>query len=75
MSGFYSLKDTTTPVYVVLVSFVFNVIILIGPLNHAWGGLALTTSLSATLNAGLLFVILRRKLGKFGGGALSSALP
>jgi len=59
--GFYARQDTRTPVRIgiiaMLSNMVFNVI-LIFPLAHA--GLALATSLSAFLNAGLLFHHLRR---------------
>jgi putative peptidoglycan lipid II flippase len=68
VSVFYSLKDTTTPVLVGLVTFFFNIImcfILMGPLKH--GGLALATSLSATLNFVCLLAVLRRRFGKYEG--------
>jgi putative peptidoglycan lipid II flippase len=68
VSVFYSLKDTTTPVLVALGSFFFNIImclVLMGPLRH--GGLALATSLSATLNFVCLLAVLRHRYGRFGG--------
>ncbi len=75
-SVFYSLKDTATPVYVALVSFVVNVVLcfaLIKPLGH--GGLALATSLSSAVNAVFLLVVLRKRFGRFDGrGIFSSAL-
>ncbi len=75
-SVFYSLKDTATPVWVALISFVFNVILcfaLVGPLGH--GGLALATSLSSIVNVAALFIVLRRKFGRFGGrNILSSSI-
>lgn len=59
--GFYGRQDTKTPVriaiYAMLTNMVFN-IILVFPLAHA--GLALATTLSACLNASLLFRGLRR---------------
>lgn len=67
-SVFYSIKDTATPVFIALISFFFNVVMcfaLVGPLEH--GGLALATSLSALLNAVMLFVVLRYRFGSFGG--------
>lgn len=72
VSVFYSLKDTTTPVLVALGSFFFNIImclVLMGPLGH--GGLALATSLSATLNLVCLLIILRRRYGRFGGRSVA----
>lgn len=70
-SVFYSIKDTATPVYAALAAFIVNVILCItltGPLGH--GGLALATTLSSTVNAALLLVILRRKLGHFQGKSI-----
>ncbi|MGZ8228555.1 MAG: murein biosynthesis integral membrane protein MurJ, partial [Burkholderiales bacterium] len=59
--GFYGRQNIKTPVKVAIVSLVatqaFN-LILIWPLRHA--GLALAISLGACVNAGLLFVLLRR---------------
>ena len=61
-SGFFSRQDTLSPVKIGVVAMLSNVILnllLVGPLAHA--GLALATSLSAFINAGLLFFLLRRK--------------
>lgn len=58
--GFYSRQDTKTPVRIAVIAMVANMvmnIILVFPLAHA--GLALATSLSATLNAFLLYRGLR----------------
>lgn len=60
-SGFFSRQDTKTPVKIGVVAMLSNIILnllLVGPLAHA--GLALATSLSAFLNAGLLFWFLRK---------------
>ncbi len=65
VSSFYSLKDTLTPVKVASFSVVINIIlniILMYPLKI--GGLALATSISATINFLLLYYILRRKIGE-----------
>jgi putative peptidoglycan lipid II flippase len=63
-SGFYARQDIKTPVKIAVVAIITNMIlnaILIFPLKHA--GLALATSITAFLNAGLLgFVLLRRKI-------------
>lgn len=59
--GYYSRQDTRTPVRIAVIAMLANMvmnIILVFPLAHA--GLALATSLSATLNAFLLFRGLRR---------------
>ena len=60
--GFYSRQDTKTPVKIAMVAMVTNIVlnlILVFPLAHA--GLALATTLSATLNAGLLFYFLKKQ--------------
>ena len=61
---FYSMKDTMTPVKVASVSVVLNIalnLILMWPLKI--GGLALATSISATVNFVILFMLLRKRLG------------
>jgi putative peptidoglycan lipid II flippase len=60
--GFYARQDTKTPVRFAVIAMVSNMVlnlILVFPLAHA--GLALATTLSATLNAGLLFSGLLRE--------------
>lgn len=63
-SGFYARQNIKTPVKIAIVAVVTNIIcnaILIFPLAHA--GLALSTSIAAFVNAGLLlFVLLKKKL-------------
>jgi len=59
--GFYARQDTATPVRVGVIAMVANMgfnLALIVPLQHV--GLALATTLSAMVNAGLLFYLLRR---------------
>jgi len=62
-SGFYSQQNTKTPVKIAIIAMLSNIVldvILIFPLKHA--GLALATSLTSTLNAGLLgWTLLRHK--------------
>jgi len=58
--GFYARQDTKTPVKIGIIAMVANVglnLIFVWPLAHA--GLALATSLSAFINAGLLLRALR----------------
>ncbi|MBU5614958.1 murein biosynthesis integral membrane protein MurJ [Geomonas azotofigens] len=72
--AFYALKDTKTPVVIAFVAFLLNLffsLILMGPLQH--GGLALASSLSALGNMLLLLWFLRKKIGPFGGRAISVA--
>lgn len=59
--GYFSRQDTKTPVRIAVWAMVANMVlnlILVWPLKHA--GLALATSLSSFLNAGLLFAGLYR---------------
>ena len=60
--GYFARKDTRTPVKIGIVAMVANMVfnlMLVFPLAHA--GLALATSLSAWLNAGLLWLGLLRR--------------
>lgn len=60
--GFYARQDTRTPVRIAIIAMFANMVlnaILIFPLAHA--GLALATSLSAWVNAALLFFTLKRQ--------------
>ena len=60
--GFFARQDMRTPVRIGIIAMVANMVlnvILVFPLAHA--GLALATALSATLNAALLFRMLRRE--------------
>lgn len=60
--GFFARKDTKTPVRFSLIAIGVNVVlnvILMFPLAHV--GLALATALSAWVNAGLLYLALRRR--------------
>jgi putative peptidoglycan lipid II flippase len=60
--GFYARQDTKTPVKIAVIAMATNMvlnIILVFPLAHA--GLALATTLSASLNALLLYLGLRRE--------------
>ena len=59
--GFYARQDTKTPMRIGVVALVVNILLsllLVIPLKHV--GLALAISLSAFVNAGLLFITLRR---------------
>ncbi|MFK8067830.1 MAG: murein biosynthesis integral membrane protein MurJ [Gammaproteobacteria bacterium] len=60
--GYYSRQDTKTPVRIGIIAMVSNMIlnvIFVFPLAHA--GLALATSISAFINAGLLYRGLRKQ--------------
>jgi putative peptidoglycan lipid II flippase len=65
---YFSIQDTVTPMLLGIGAVVVNIalnFLLIGPLAH--GGLALSTSLGALFAMVFLFVVLRRRLGGFGG--------
>lgn len=67
-SIFYSLKDTVTPVWIAFVALISNVVfcvMLVGSLKH--GGLALAPSLASFVNMFALFIMLRKRFGKFDG--------
>ena len=62
--GFFARKDTTSPVVIAAISVVLNLILnLILMQYFAHVGLALATSIAAFANAGLLWVLLRRRTG------------
>jgi len=64
VSGFYALQDTKTPVKTATISLFANIGFNLMFMWHLKiGGLALATSLAATLNAIFLYVLLRRKIG------------
>ena len=66
--GFYSRQDTKTPVKIGVVAMLVNIVLNLSfvglwfvlDLPGAHAGLALATSLSAYVNAGLLFFLLRK---------------
>jgi putative peptidoglycan lipid II flippase len=60
--GFFARQDTSTPARVAVISVVVNILvslILIRPLAHV--GLALAVTVSAYVNSGLLYYILRKQ--------------
>lgn len=62
---FYSMHDTKTPVKTAFAAVVINIIlisVLIWPLKL--GGIALATSLSAIFNFVVLYILLRKRLGR-----------
>lgn len=66
--AFYALQNTWMPVVLGVLAMAASIgwmFILIGPLKH--GGLALAITLGAVIQAFLLFVVLRRKLGRIDG--------
>lgn len=74
--GFFALRNTRTPVIVAAVAMVVHVVaclLLIPVFDNA--GVALASSIAAYVNAGLLLILLRRRVGLLGGRRLlASAL-
>ena len=65
--SFYSLQDTKTPVRNATISVVINIVFFIFLVNiMGIGGLALASSISATVTTMLLLISLRKKIGKIG---------
>jgi len=74
-TGFYARQNTRTPVVIASLSMIMNVLFifaLIGPLGYR--GLALATTLSYTINAGLLYVFLWNAVGPLYNATFLSAL-
>lgn len=72
---FYAQKDLKTPTVLAAVVMVLHVGMCYGlavPLRH--GGVAAAGSLAAAVNAGLLVLVLRRRLGPLGGRAMVRSL-
>jgi putative peptidoglycan lipid II flippase len=75
VSTYYSMGDTKTPVKTASISLIVNLVlnlILMWPLKV--GGLALATSIAATLNFVILYVILMRRIGDIGTSSIVSSL-
>jgi putative peptidoglycan lipid II flippase len=71
---FYSMQDTMTPVKTALISVILNValnLILMWPMKL--GGLALATSVSATVNFLMLYSILKKRIGRLGTKEISGS--
>ena len=69
------MKETKIPVKIATICMLLNVvlnIILMRPFGV--GGLALATAISSWINASLLFVVLRKRIGGFGGRKIFLAL-
>jgi len=70
-SCFFALKDTVTPTKIAFLALLMNIIlnaVLMFPLKI--GGLALATSISGIIAFFFLFLILRARLGGFGGSKI-----
>ena len=77
--SFYAFQDTRTPVKVGVAAMFLNLILNLAVVYIPWlrvhlreGGLALATSIAAISNAGILFYLLRWRLGPIRGRAIVS---
>jgi len=73
-SAFYSMQDTKTPVKIASLSILANIVfsfILMGPLRH--GGLALANAIASGINFVILFLLLRKKIGRVDGRKIFSS--
>jgi putative peptidoglycan lipid II flippase len=71
---FYALKDSRTPVTVSLISIGINIVLNLTLVRFmGFGGLALGTGIAALVNAGLLFYLLRGRLGGIDGARVGTA--
>jgi putative peptidoglycan lipid II flippase len=77
VAGFYSVKDTRTPVIVAFFSMLMNIVfifILTGPFDMGFRGLALATTLSYSINFAALYVLLCRRFGRLWDAAFIGAI-
>ncbi|MDP8265288.1 MAG: murein biosynthesis integral membrane protein MurJ [Candidatus Aceula lacicola] len=75
VTSFYSLQDTATPAKTAGLCLSINAMLnflLMGPLKV--GGIALASSIAATINFSILFFILNKRLGRIGQGFLNYGL-
>ena len=66
---FYAMQDTRTPIIIgtaVTMVFIPLNFLFMGTFRMGFGGLALATSVAATLNAGIMLVVLRGRVGQLG---------
>jgi putative peptidoglycan lipid II flippase len=64
VTGFYAMQDTKSPVVIATCAMLFNILLnfaLIGPLGYR--GLALSTTISYSLNALALYALLNHRIG------------
>ncbi|MBI5408357.1 MAG: murein biosynthesis integral membrane protein MurJ, partial [Nitrospirae bacterium] len=72
--SFYSLQDTKTPVKIAVIAMITNVVLsllFLKPMKHS--GLALANAIASMVNFGILFFMLRRKLGRVDGKNIAAS--
>ena len=73
-NAFYAMHDTKTPVKTMAFSVALNIALSLFLMTRLKiGGLALASSISATVNAVILYCSLRRKVGSLGGLYIASS--
>jgi len=73
--SFYSLRDSRTPMLISLVTIAVNLVLNLWLIDQmGFKGLALGTSIAATVNAGLLLVFLSRRIDGIDGTRIGTAL-
>lgn len=73
--AFYALDDTKVPVMASITAVVVNIVLNLLLINSCgYWGLALSTSIGAMFNAGILYYKLQHRLGSFSRFALTTAL-
>jgi putative peptidoglycan lipid II flippase len=71
---FYAMQDTRTPALVNVVAAIVNVgaaLVYVGPLALSLRGMALAHATSYVVGAGVLLLLLRRRLGPIGGALIA----
>lgn len=74
-TAFYALDNTVTPVKTSVVGIATNILLcylLIQPMGH--NGIALANSLSATVNFGIIYFLLKRRLGLLSNRAIVKSI-
>lgn len=75
--AFYACKDTKTPLVVSCVLSVVNLVLFLGLVWIPWlgpGAFGLSTSITFSINAAVLILILRKRLGLLGGRKIAISL-
>lgn len=75
-AGFFARHDTATPVKIAFIAMAVNVVgslVMLGPLQHI--GIALANSVAIWVNAILLYIQLRRRIGATGDAKLLRRAP
>jgi putative peptidoglycan lipid II flippase len=72
--AFFSLQEASVPTRVAFVNLFLNAVLDVALLRFGAAGIALATALVTTWNAGMLAVLLRRRVGSLGGAEIAQHL-